>query len=112
MFPTPYEVTWYRFKTGARDELGNDIEDWELPEVRNVIGWGQPRVVERLGEYASREIGDVELQVPAGFSYTMRDRVGLADDPNLYEVCGGTDYTKGFHGFGPGLVVNLKRVEG
>ena len=111
-FPTIHEVSWLSFIEGlGEDILGNDIEDWEDPVSRKVIGWGGATTEKYAGIFNSRGVFERALQVPSDFSFKLRDRCALPDD-GLYEVVGSDDRSHGFHGWQPGNVIHLKLVTG
>lgn len=120
-FPTPYTVGHHarstesgdRFRGAAtytppRDQPGTPVQ---------VIQWGAPdsasgaRDGQQVPGY-DRTIVDLELFVLPDFRPGRGD---LIDLPGIgqFEVVGYPhDYTHGFHGWQPGNVVDLRRVEG
>lgn len=110
-FPTPYTVDHYPWSTEADDELGNAEAKWPAnPTVTAVHGY-TINIVERLGDSAAGEMFDATVSAPADWLVTVRDRVALPDGL-LYEVVGVRLQDGGFHGWKPGSVVLLKRLEG
>lgn len=112
-FPLRYQVEWYHFDpTGSVDELGNQVDTWQSPVTRKVIGWIPGSSME-YGEFEGREVVDVLLLVPPGFNYTKRDRADIGDG-SLYYCVGGDDYshTSPFTAWKPGSTIKLKAVKG
>ena len=114
-FPLRYEVDWYYFNPSAsKDELGNEVETWQPPVARKVIGW-VPETSVKYGEFEQREVVDVLLLVPPDFTYSKRDRVDLRGDTDeLYWCVGGDDYsyTSPFTAWKPGSTIRLRVVKG
>lgn len=114
-FPLRYEVDWYAFNPSVNtDELGNEVESWLPPVKRKVIGW-VPDTNVKFGEFEQREVVDVLLLVPPGFTYNKRDRVDLEGDATeLYWCVGGNDYsnTSPFTAWKPGSTIRLRVVKG
>lgn len=110
-FPTPYTVDHYPWASVAVDDLGNAVPSWpETPTAVAVHGY-ITNIVERLGDSAAGEVFDATVSAPAAWLVTIRDRVALPDGL-LYEVVGVRLQDSGFHGWKPGSVVLLKRLEG
>jgi hypothetical protein len=82
----------------------------------NVIQWAPPGSHADQPKLAGhdRVIVDVELFVPPGFTPAPGDLIDLPSGPaGQFMVIGyPEDYNHGFHGWQPGSVVNLRRVEG
>lgn len=110
-FPTPHVVRHEVFTGTGVDSLGNDVETWAAPVDVSVIGW-YSSLVEVLAGYTSRTVSDIDLLVPPGVVVSVRDRVFLPGEDHVYEVVAVEDYNHGFHGWTPGGVVKLKRVQG
>lgn len=109
-FPTPFTVTQTPFigMDTVADAMGNDKPKFGTPVLRKVYGW-RPRVVENRDGHTSRSVVDVDLAAPQ-FAVTLLDRFSIAGEE--YETVGIRDNNTGFHGWKPGMVVELKRVTG
>lgn len=122
-FPTPYTVGHHvrnpdgtdRFRTAPswtppRDEPGVPVA---------VIQWS-PAKSNAAGNDGRQMVGHdrvelaVELYAPPEFQPQPGDLIDLPSGPaGQYEVVGyPEDYNHGFHGWAPGNVVNLRRIEG
>jgi hypothetical protein len=110
-FPTPYTVLTEAYSAGSYDAHGNPVDSWAAPVQQRVIGWYVPVAIEPKVAGRDAVVVDLALMVPPDFIIGPLDRVTVAG--NSFEVIGyPEDYTHGPFGFNPGLVVNLKRVEG
>lgn len=113
-FPTPFVVKHEAAAVVAEDDLGNNSVIFAAPVDVQVISIA-PAATEILGgrqaDYASRQITDVDLFVPPGFTPGLQDRITLPDG-RLFEVIGFDDYNLGFHQWTPGSKVKLQRVTG
>lgn len=121
-FPTPYTVGHHvRVATGTGDRFRETVtynppKDAPGVPVR-VIQWGaaQSAAASQDGRQQpgyDRTIVDVELYVLPDFKPGTGDLIDLPET-GQYEVVGHPqDYNHGFHGWQPGNVINLRRVEG
>lgn len=116
-FPANRTVAWHAY-TGSTDDddLGNEQGTWdEDGEDRAVIGWQPTKVTETHADgsvnYAGRSVTLMDLQVPPGFSYDLRDRVTLPDG-RAFEIDGAVNNDGAFHGWHPYDVLRLKLTEG
>lgn len=115
-FPLRFEVGVHTYSTGADDGYGGTTDTY-TPAVgepgvsQKVYGWSAPSSTEPKVAGHDRVVVDVELLAPPDFTVSAHDLVDLPD--GVYEVVGQPeDYNHGPFGFTPGLVVNLRRVEG
>ncbi|MCG7610346.1 hypothetical protein [Mycobacterium sp. CnD-18-1] len=88
--------------------MGNDKPIFGTPVERKVIAV-QPHLVETLEGHTSRVEADVDMLTPK-FPVSLIDQFDIAGE--TYETVGVEDFTMGFHGWAPGIVVQLKRVTG
>lgn len=110
-FPTPYTVLTEAYSGSTYDAHGNYTDSWLAPVEQPVIGWYTPVSTEPKIAGRDQVIVDLALMTPPGFVIGPLDRVTVAGV--RFEVIGyPEDYTHGPFNFNPGLVVNLKRVEG
>lgn len=123
-YPTPWTVGWHYADTDAVDAEGNpsivytpDLGDSDDPldgigAPVQVMGWAPATSTEpQLG----RVEHDIDLFCSPGTQGGPFDVVDLPLDRSLgrFEVVGfPLDWTKGPFGFTPGMVVQLRRVEG
>lgn len=122
-YPTPWTVGWHSSTAGDEDAEGNAGESTYTPELGDkdnpvdgapvkVIAWAPATSTEpQLGrvEY------DIDLYCVPGTVGKPNDVVDLPLDRSVgrFEVVGWPlDWTKGPFGFTPGMVVQLRRVEG
>lgn len=110
-FPTPYIVDHYPWSSSASDELGDAVPSWPQTPTEVLVFGYTVNIVERLGDSVTGEMFDATVSAPATWLVTVKDRVGLPDGL-LYEVVGVRLQSTGFHSWGPGSVVLLKRLEG
>lgn len=67
-----------------------------------------PHMVEQGSATATETaVADVDVAMPKS-EVNLKDRFTIDGDD--YEVVGVNDYTRGFHGWTPGIVVELRRV--
>ncbi|MGO3325318.1 hypothetical protein [Gordonia sp. (in: high G+C Gram-positive bacteria)] len=110
-FPLLFSVGHRVYNGSGEDAHGNPVESWATPVVREVYGWGSPQTSEPKLAGHDREIVEVELLVPPGFSCSARDRMVL--DGVEFEVIGGPEmFDHNPFGWNPGGIVNLKKVDG
>jgi hypothetical protein len=114
MFPKRFKVIHTPCVGAGEDGMGNDVPLFGDPVPRKVYGWSTHNA-EKLGESTSRDVAEIDLAMPPA-RVGLQDRFDLLDpdDPDTrpYEVVEVRDRTKGFHGWRPGIVVELKRVTG
>lgn len=119
-YPTPFTVGWHTAVTPA----GDDPETTYTPALVDgsnepvdgtavkVMGWAPATSTE---PQVGRVEHDIDLFCTPGTACRPNDVVDLPLDRSLgrFEVVGyPLDWTKGPFGFTPGMVVQLRRVEG
>lgn len=111
MFPR-FTVTHLPCTDVTEDDMGNDVPVHGDPVPRKVYGWSEHNT-EKLGEHTSRDVAEIDLAMPPR-RVNLMDRFILdpEDTGKPFEVVRVRDNTKGFHGWRPGIVVELKRVTG
>lgn len=118
-FPLRQTLDHYPWSPSTEDELGNPIDTWaETPTEVKVFGWSIGIVESLAGNVtasgsawrATAEMFDAQVSAPVTWEPGLRDRVALQGD--LFEVTSVRKQDSGFHGWQPGNVVLLKRVEG
>lgn len=122
-FPTPYTVGWHvRTNTGA--DRFREPPTYSPPQTSpgtpvQVIQWAaaQSNAAGHDGRQLlghQRIVMDVDLFVAPGFTPAPGDLIDLPAGPQGQFVVVGyaQDYNHGFHGWTPGNVVQLRRVEG
>jgi hypothetical protein len=110
-FPARYTVQYEVWFTTAKDELQNDIDQWQDPVPRNVIGWTSRQTVIQDGVRSAEDEDKTRLQIPADFVWAVRDRVTIPGD-GRYQITGALTADAGFHGWKPGLTLDLLKVDG
>lgn len=109
-FPTPFAVTLKRpTGTPTEDEDGNTVETpsgtgTELPAYAIA-----PHVVETRTDATMLDTWDLDVYMPKAAVDTS-DRMVV--DGVTYDVVDVQDWTQGFHGWQPGIVVGLRKWEG
>ena len=125
-YPTPWTVGWHHSEPGTEDAEGNTGETTYTPDLGEdsdnpLDGIGEPVQVMGWAPATSTEpqIGrveyDIDLYCTPGTACRPNDVVDLPLDRSVgrFEVVGyPLDWTKGPFGFTPGMVVQLRRVEG
>ena len=106
-FPVVNDITRTPYLGETQDSLGNTTDSYGPPETigRYTIA---PHLVEQ-GSATSTEttVADVDVAMPKT-TVNLKDQFIIDGDD--YEVVGIQDWTKGFHGWTPGIVVELRRV--
>lgn len=106
--PTPHAVTHTPCTGVMQDGLGNDQPTFGSPVQRKAYAYARHRT-EGTDGHTSRVIADMDLSMPT-VTVGLMDRFTVNGDE--FEVVGVRDNNGGFHGWKPGLVVELKRVTG
>lgn len=107
-FPKLFSVTHTPCSGVTQDGLGNDVPAYGAPVSREAIAYS-PHRKEVTEGHTSRAVAEVDLALPAT-TVNLMDRFTLNGE--LFEVVGWRDNNGGFHGWKPGIVVELKRVTG
>lgn len=122
-YPTPYTIGWHVRQPDGPDRFrepptyippkgaaGTPVKVIQWSAAKSDAG-GRDGV--QLTGHERTEL-TVELYVLPGFNPVLGDLIDLPSGPaGQYEVVGyPEDYNHGFHGWTPGNVVNLRRIEG
>lgn len=107
-FPTPHTVIHEQVTGVTEGALGNDVPTFAAGVERKAYSYA-PHRVETLDGHTSRDVAEMDLAMPA-VTVGLMDRFTVNDV--VYETVGVRDLTGGFHGWKPGIVVELKRVTG
>jgi hypothetical protein len=106
-FPTPHTVTLLE-PTLSEDEDGNTVEQFspgtELPAYAIA-----PHINETRSDATMLDTWDVDVFMPKA-TIEVQDR--LVFDGVTYDVVDVADWTNGFQGWKPGIVVGLRKWEG
>lgn len=106
-----YTVQRLPYVAGAEDSHGNPVDSWGDPVDTPVYGWASPSSSEPKLAGHDRVVVDVEMGAPVGTVAEPRDKFVLGG--RTYTVEGEPeDYNHSPFGGQPGIVVNLRRVEG
>jgi len=109
MFPTPHSVTYTPFTGMGEDpRTGNDVPVYGAAIDLPVYSWSSVRARSTDG-HTSRVEWDIDLAMP-NRSVNGLDKFTL--DGQDYTVAGVRDMTKGWHGWKPGIVVELVAANG
>ncbi len=119
-FPTPYTVG-YHARTNHGPDRFRDQPTYSPPKDQPgtpvaVIQWSAAKAVSSGGQLMGHDrlVSEVDLFAPPGFDPQPGDLIDLPAGPaGQFEVAElPRDYTHGFHGWQPGTVIPLRRVEG
>ncbi len=113
MFPTVHTVGHKVWSVSGTDSHGNTVGAHADPVDVKVYGWSAPSGVTELGD--DRVIIDLKVYGPQTFLPSFRDQIVIPTGANAgtFDVVGEVeDYNHGPFGWAPGVVVNLKRVDG
>lgn len=88
--------------------MGNDVPVFGTPVPRKAYSFGTHRT-ENLDGHTSQDVAERDLEIPPT-TVNLMDRFTVGAD--TYETVGVRDFTGGFHGWKPGIVVELKKVKG
>jgi len=95
------------------DRYGNLVPDWDNPDRLNISDCGvAPRTSDEETEQGRQGvIVGIAVYAPAGADILPSDRVEVRGQ--VWEVVGEVaDWRSPFTGWNPGIVVNLRRMEG
>lgn len=116
-FPTLFTVGTHTYSAGSDDGYNISTDTWTPAKgvagsQQEVYGWSTPSTTEPKLAGHDRVTVDIELLAPPEFTVGPHDLVDLPGE-GQFEVIGyPEDFTKGPFGFQPGVVVNLRKVEG
>ena len=102
---SPMTHTPYNGKTD--DGLGNTVITYGDPVEVKVYTISPHVVEEGTATSTQTEVADLDVSMPKR-AVNLKDR--FSDDDGTYEVVGVRDRTKGFHGWQPGIIVELQKV--
>lgn len=106
-FPLRHTVTRLPYEGQTTDGLGNATGEFGDPQPLGVYAIA-PHTVEQGSATATQtQVADIDVYAPKT-PVSLKDRFVIDGDD--FEVTGVQDWTKGFHGFQPGIVVQLQRV--
>lgn len=106
-FPTPITVCREPWCETTTDPLGNSTFDYGTAEELPAYSIA-PHVVEQgAATITETEVADLDVYMPKT-EVSVKDRFMVDGKP--FEVVGVQDWTRGFHGWDCGIVVQLKKV--
>lgn len=109
MFPTPYTVTQIPCTGLGVDAMGSDTPIYGDPITRRVYGWSASDKQEAQHGHTERDNNNIDLAMPYT-TVNLLDKFVVAGKPY---ICNGIrDRNHGFHGWRPGIVVQLNAVTG
>lgn len=106
-FPLRHTVTHIPYTGTTEDGLGNTV-----PAFGDGVSVGvyaiSPHTVEQGSTTITQtEVADLDVFMPET-TVNLKDQFQI--DSDTFEVVGVQDWTKGFHGWQPGIVVELQKV--
>lgn len=105
-FPTPLSVG-HKVATKSTDLLGNTTIIYGSPSSLPAYSISPHTVEVGSTTLTETEVADLDVYMPKA-AINLKDRFSI--DNVDYEVVGVQDWTMGFHGWQPGIVVELKKV--
>lgn len=110
---TPHSLEFYFPGEPTVDRFGNErpgLGEWALTAVAS---WWIERTEEKSDDSVLRTVNVLTIHVPEGFEPPPSGQVRTPDG-TVWDVEGNAeDYTHGWHGWNPGLLVlHCKKVEG
>ena len=106
-FQTPFALTRKPYVGDTYNADGIAIPSFGAPVAVPVISIS-PHVEEKGSDTATETVvADLDVFMPK-VAVKLKDRFVVDDDD--HDVVGIKDWTKGFHGWQPGIVVELRRV--
>ena len=107
-FPLRHTVTHIPYSGDAEDSIGNTIPgDYGDPVQLGVYAVSPHTVEQGSTTITQTQVADLDVFMPKT-TVSLKDQFTV--DGDTYEVVGVQDWTKGFHGWEPGIVVELQRV--
>lgn len=106
-FPTPYTVSRHPYTGDTEDALGNTIPTFGTPVSVEVYTIAPHTVEQGSTTLTETQHVDLDLYAPKT-AVSVKDRFTVNGDS--FEVVGVQDWTQGFHGWKPGIVIELQKV--
>lgn len=117
-FPTLFRVGVHTYTDSLQLDDYNELEPVYTPTKDAagtqvaVYGWSTPDSTEPPVAGHDRVMVDMQLLAPPNTSITAHDLVDIPDEGQFEVIGDPLDFDTGPFGFRPGLVINLRRVEG
>lgn len=106
-FPLRHTLTHTPYTGDTEDALGNTVPGYGTSVQRKAFAI-QPHTVEQGSTTLTQtQVADLDVFMPET-AVSLKDRFEIGGDS--FEVVGVQDWTKGFHGWEPGIVVELQKV--
>lgn len=110
-FPLAQTIGHAVYVAGATNSHGNPVDSWAAPVDVAVYGYGPPTRTQESEPGGTQVIQGLQIFAPPGLAVSAQDRFVV--DGLTYEVEGEVgDWTHGPFRYAPGIVINVKRVEG
>lgn len=106
-FPIAHTLTRKPFTGEGQSGLGNTVPTFGTPESFSAYAVAPHTVEEGSTTVTETEVADLDVFAPKQ-TVSLKDRFSI--ETNDYEVIGIQDWTMGFHGWKPGIVVELRRT--
>ena len=106
-FPIAHTLTRKPYTGDTTSSLGNTVPGFGTDEAVGVYAISPHTVEQGSTTVTETQIADLDVFAPK-MAVSLRDRFVV--DSEDYEVVGVQDWTKGFHQWEPGIVIELRRV--
>lgn len=93
---------------GEDPRTGNDVPQFGNPVTRRAYAYS-PHKTETTNGHTSQVVAEVDLACP-DYGFNLLDKITL--NGTMFEVVGVRNNNGGFHGFEPGVVVELVSANG
>jgi hypothetical protein len=107
MFPVTLTLSRTPYNGESESVLGNTSPSYGDAVPFGAIAVAPHTVEEGSTTSTETQVADLDVYAPKT-SVSLKDKFTI--DSNEYEVVGVQDWTLGFHGWKPGIVVELRRV--
>lgn len=106
-FPLAHTLTRKPYTGDTEDSLGNTVPGFGASEEVRVYAISPHTVEQGTTTVTETQIADLDVFAPK-IAVSLKDQFVVDSDD--YEVVGVQDWTMGFHGWKPGIVIELRRV--
>lgn len=106
-FPLAFTVTRKPYTGDTESSLGNTVPGFGAAEELEVYAISPHTVEQGTTTLTETQIADLDVFAPKT-PVSLKDQFTIDGDD--YEVVGVQDWTMGFHGWKPGIVIEMRRV--
>ena len=106
-FPLAHTLTREPYTGATQSGLGNTVPTFGAPVSVRVYAVAPHTVEQGSTSLTETQVADLDVFAPK-MAVSLKDRFTI--DSDRYEVVGVQDWTKGFQGWEPGIVIELRRV--